>query len=222
MLSAIFDLLNIDVMLVAQGALRQGVVYDLLDRELPQTDLRAQTVQSLQERFQVDAAQAERVCQAAMALHQQIEPNGNERAERKLAWVSSLHEIGFQIAHTDYHRHGAYILDNTDAPGFSLPEWHHLGQLILGHRGKVRKLEVDFEDGAFVKQLLCLRLAVLLCHARRTPELSPIQLRQTGKTFLLKAPMSWSQKFPQSAHLLREETALWQKTGWELLLDFKD
>jgi len=221
-LSAIFDLLDIDVMHVAQGALRQGVVYDLLDRELPQTDLRAQTVQSLQERFQVDRAQAERVCEAAMAFHHQIEPNGNERAERKLGWVSSLHEIGFQIAHTDYHRHGAYILDNTDAPGFSLPEWHHLGQLLLGHRGKVRKLDTDFENEAFVKQLICLRLAVLLCHARRTPSLSPLQLSHQGKTFHLKASSQWAQQFPQSAHLLREETVLWQKTGWELGLDFHD
>jgi exopolyphosphatase/guanosine-5'-triphosphate,3'-diphosphate pyrophosphatase len=157
-----------------------------------------------------------------MTLHQHLQPHGNERVERKLAWVSSLHEIGFQIAHTDYHRHGAYILDNTDAPGFSLPELHRLGLLILGHRGKVRKLQADFEDEGFVQQLLCLRLAVLLCHARRTPELAPLQLSQQGNTFQLTLSSQWAKQFPQSAYLLREETSLWQKTGWYLTVDCKD
>lgn len=215
-LTAIFDLLGIDEMHVAQGALRQGVLYDLLDREQPHTDLRATTVVSLCERFQVDQAQAERVRDAALALYRQIENPIDERAERKLAWAASLHEIGIQISHSDYHRHGAYILDNTDAPGFALPELHRLSLLILGHRGKLRKLEADFSDPAFVAQLLCLRLAVALCHARRTPDLSPLELACDGMAFTLHLSQAWCQQFPQSAHLLREEAIAWQKTPWSL------
>ncbi|MDD0809083.1 exopolyphosphatase [Curvibacter sp. RS43] len=216
-LTAIFDLLGIDEMQVAQGALRQGVLYDLLDREQAHTDLRASTVLALSERFQVDAAQAERVREAALTLYQQIEDPVEERAERKLGWAAQLHEIGQQIAHSDYHRHGAYILDNTDAPGFSLPELHRLGQLILGHRGKVRKLEADLGDEDFVRQLLCLRLAVALCHARRSPDLASLKLSQTGAQFSLSASAAWCQQFPQSAHLMREEALAWQKTPWSLL-----
>ena len=93
---------------------------------------------------------------------------------------SPLHEIGSQISHSDYHKHGAYILDNADAPGFALPELHRLSLLVLGHRGKLRKLEVDFEDRVFIQQLLCLRLAVILCHARRDPDLKGMVRRVYG------------------------------------------
>ncbi|MBV8618963.1 MAG: exopolyphosphatase [Curvibacter sp.] len=218
-LTAIFDLLKIDEMQVAQGALRQGVLYDLLDREQPHTDLRASTVRVLCERFQIDLPQAERVRDAALHLYRQIEQPQDERSERKLAWAASLHEIGIQISHSDYHRHGAYILDNTDAPGFALPELHRLGMLILGHRGKLRKLEADFEDENFVRQMLSLRLAVALCHARRDPKLDDLSLSQNGPDFTLHATQDWCQLFPQSAHLLREETAAWQKTPWTLSLE---
>jgi exopolyphosphatase/guanosine-5'-triphosphate,3'-diphosphate pyrophosphatase len=217
-LCAIFDLLRIDEMQVAQGALRQGVLYDLLDREQPHTDLRASTVRSLSERFQIDAAQAERVSEAAMRLYRQIEDPIDERSQRKLSWAASLHEIGIQISHSDYHRHGAYILDNTDAPGFALPELHRLSLLILGHRGKLRKLEADFNDLNFVRQLLALRLAVALCHARREPELEALTLTQSGSEFELRATARWCQQYPQSAHLLREETLAWQKMPWTLAL----
>ena len=218
-LIAIFDLLKIDEMQVAQGALRQGVLYDLLDREQPHTDLRASTVRVLCERFQIDMAQAERVREASLHLYRQVEQPADERSERKLAWAASLHEIGIQISHSDYHRHGAYILDNTDAPGFALPELHRLGMLILGHRGKLRKLEADFDDVNFVRQLLCLRLAVALCHARREPALHELVLQQAGPEFILQVSQDWCPQYPQSAHLLREETLAWQKTPWTLRLE---
>jgi len=70
----------------------------------------------------------------------------DERPNRKLNWAAQLHEIGSHISHSDYHKHGAYILDNADAMGFALSELHKLSLLVLGHRGKLRKLEVDFED----------------------------------------------------------------------------
>ncbi len=62
-------------------------------------------------------------------------------ARAKLGWAAQLHEIGTLVSHSDYHKHGAYILDNTDAPGFAVNELHALGQLVLGQRGKLRKLE---------------------------------------------------------------------------------
>ena len=124
--------------------------------------------------------------------------------------------MGCRISHSDYHRHGAYILDNTDAAGFALPELHRLGILVLGQRGKVRKLEADLSDASFALQLICLRLAVALCHARRAPDITEMQLRMEPGTFTLKIPSRWPQAFPQSAHLLQEEMVAWQKTPWEL------
>jgi exopolyphosphatase/guanosine-5'-triphosphate,3'-diphosphate pyrophosphatase len=224
-LRAVFDLLGIEQMQAAQGALRHGVLYDLLDREQHLSDLRSTSVQRLVTKFGADADQAQRVSKVALQLFAMASAGWpvleKERLQRKLQWAAQLHEIGSQISHSDYHKHGAYILDNADAPGFALPELHRLSLLVLGHRGKLRKLEVDFEDHLFIQQLLCLRLAVILCHARRDPDLKGLQL-ETGyvqnKTLALTCRPGWAAAFPQSAHLLKEEVVAWQKTPWALTL----
>ena len=224
-LRAVFDLLNIEQMQTAQGALRHGVLYDLLDREQDLTDLRSTSVQRLASKFDTDTLQAQRVSKVSKTLFLMVGAGlpsaDSDRLQRKLQWAAQLHEIGSQISHSDYHKHGAYILDNADAPGFALSELHRLSLLVLGHRGKLRKLEVDFEDRQFVQQLLCLRIAVILCHARRDPDLKGLQLEagnEPGRLFVLNCRPGWSETFPQSAHLLQEEVLAWQKTSWNLIL----
>ncbi|MES2191657.1 MAG: exopolyphosphatase [Pseudomonadota bacterium] len=224
-LKAVFDLLGIEKMEAAQGALRHGVLYDLLEREKDFSDLRSTSVQRLATRFNTDAVQAARVSKVARHLFRMagtgLEPAEIEHLQRKLEWAAQLHEIGSQISHSDYHKHGAYILDNADAPGFALPELHRLSLLVLGHRGKLRKLEADFEDRVFIQQLLCLRMAVILSHARRDPDLRGLQLEcavDPGKLFVLNCRPGWSDAFPQSAHLLQEEVVAWQKTSWSLVV----
>ena len=224
-LLAVFDLLGIEQMQSALGALRHGALYDMLDREQDLTDLRSTSVHRTAAKFDADPVQAQRVSKVALHLFlmagaelPMLELN---RHQRKLQWAAQLHEIGSQISHSDYHKHGAYILDNADAPGFALPELHRLSQLVLGHRGKLRKLEVDFEDRMFVRQLLCLRMAVILCHARRDPDLNGLQLEsgaEPGRLFVLNCRPGWAEAFPQSAHLLREEVLAWQKTPWTLIV----
>ena len=213
-LRAVFDTLRIDAMRAADGALRHGVLYDMLDREQPATDVRSATVTALCARFEVDAAQAQRVAATAGSLLEQLHGDGGQ----ELAWAARLHEIGSTISHSDYHKHGAYILDNADAPGFAVPELHRLGLLVYGHRGKLRKLEADFGDEDFVHQLVCLRLGVILCHARRDPDASGLKLSASGNRVTLKVPAGWAATYPQSAYLLREEVTAWQKTPWEFAL----
>ena len=90
---------------------------------------------------------------------------------------------------------------------------------MLGHRGKLRKLDVDFQDKLFVQQLLSLRLAVIFCHARRDPDLDGLTLTRAAEhrnSFTIHCRPGWAQAFPQSAHLLREEVLAWQKTPWSL------
>ncbi len=213
-LQALFDLLEIDTLHAAEGALRHGVLYDLLDREQPGTDLRAATVERLATRFGVDDAQARRVALAAAGLMGQLAGTREigSPSLQPLVWAARLHEIGSQIAHEDYHKHGAYILDHADAPGFAQGELHRLSLLVLGHRGKLRKLDADFGDDLFVQQLLALRLAVILCHARREPQAQGLRIEANGDTITLRLPRGWADSFPQSAHLLREEVAAWAKT----------
>ena len=224
-LRAVFDLLDIQQMRVAAGALRHGVLYDLLDRDEGSADLRSTSVNRLAEKFGADTVQAQRVSKVAEQLFSMLStraPSADEsRFLRKLKWAAQLHEIGSHISHSDYHKHGAYILGNADAPGFALPELHRLSLLVLGHRGKLRKLEADFEDFLFIQQLLCLRIAVILCHARRDPDLKGLQLESGGESsrlFVLNHRPGWTGAFPQSAHLLREEVLAWQKTPWTLIL----
>jgi exopolyphosphatase/guanosine-5'-triphosphate,3'-diphosphate pyrophosphatase len=221
-LRAVFHTLEIDQMEAAQGALRHGVLYDMLDREQADTDVRAATVSRLCAKFDADTAQASRVSRTGCALLRRLRAGEDTRElarhERKLAWAAQLHEIGAAVSHSDYHKHGAYILDNTDAPGFAVPELHRLGTLVLGHRGKLRKLDADFDDELFVHQLIFLRLAVILCHARRDPETTGLQLSNSGRRITLKVPAAWTKNYPQSAYLLRQEVESWQKMPWVFAL----
>jgi len=223
-LCALFDLMQISSMQAAQGALRHGVLYDLLQRE-DNTDLRSTMVAALGNRFAVDVAQAERVQKTATTLFKSIldkesvEPDLAIRLEKKLSWAAHLLEIGTRISHSDFHKHGAYILDNADLPGFSMSELHRLSQLILGHRGKLKKLELEAKDSDFIAQLISLRIAAILCHARRDPDLKGVSLKNAEDNttgFVIQCKKSWIQQWPQSAHLLREESIAWQKTTWQL------
>lgn len=224
-LRAVFELLDIQQMHAAVGALRHGVLFDLLDREQGATDLRSTSVDRLAGKFGTDTIQSQRVSKVAQQLFLMLTERHahaeSDRYLRKLKWAAQVHEIGSHISHSDYHKHGAYILDHADAPGFALPELHRLSLLVLGHRGKLRKLEVDFEDRSFVQQLLCLRIAVILCHARREPDLQGLQLEagsESTRLFVLNYRPGWAEAFPQSAHLLREEVLAWQKTPWTLIV----
>jgi exopolyphosphatase/guanosine-5'-triphosphate,3'-diphosphate pyrophosphatase len=221
-LRALFELLGIERLEQTSGGLRHGLLQDMLgDGQQQHTDLRDHSVERLAAKFGADPVHGKRVGQVANALFRQLARGDvDERVSRKLTWAGQLHEIGSHVSHSDYHKHGAYILDNTDAMGFALTELQKLGLLVLGHRGKLRKLvTADFEDQLFVQQLLVLRLAVALCHARLDPEMAGISLRQDSKNarqFVLGFESDWARLFPQSAYLLNEECVAWQKTPWSL------
>lgn len=226
---AIFKLLGIQSMEKAAGGLRHGLICDLLGDHNGTGDLRIKSVDRLAAKFNVDTVHGKRVGRVATHLFQQLNQQASgtddiepDRLVRKLNWAAQLHEIGSHISHSDYHKHGAYILDNADAMGFSLSEMHRLSLLVLGHRGKLRKLEAVLTDPELAMQLLALRLAVILCHARRDPDLDGMALQRVdsnGNAVQLRCRKGWSAAFPQSAHLLREESLAWQKTSWPLAVE---
>ncbi len=223
---AIFSLLGIHTLHQAAGGLRHGLICDLLGATHQTDDLRTKTVQRLSTKFGVDAVHGERVGRVATQLFGQLissaPPADGDRHLRKLRWAAQLHEIGSHISHSDYHKHGAYILDHADAMGFSLSEMHRLSLLVLGHRGKLRKIETALADTDLVAQLMALRLAVILCHARRDPDMTGLELERLdpqGRSIGLRCRPGWAEAFPQSAYLLREESQAWQKTPWSLLVN---
>jgi exopolyphosphatase/guanosine-5'-triphosphate,3'-diphosphate pyrophosphatase len=221
-LRALMTILQIDTLHVAQGALRHGVLYEMVEREDHDTDTRDLSVQRLALKFAIDTQQGQRVNQVAQHLLQDMfdlshEDDANmQRLRRKLNWAAQLHEVGVAISHSDYHKHGAYILDNADLVGFSMFELHRLGLLVLGQRGKLKKLEAELEENEFAKLLMALRLSVILCHARKEPDHHMLHLAcdEHKQRVTLTAPETWVSDYPQSTHLLKLETSAWQKAPW--------
>lgn len=217
----VFDFLQIDTLQVAKGALRHGLLYDMVAGSHDIDDLRHASVLRLAKKFHIDQAHAERVAEISGKLFHKLIENTDQPLETlqshvmKLKWASMLHEIGAIISPIDAHLHGAYILEHTAPPGFSQTELHRLGLLISGHRSKPKKLQLQFPDDLFVLQLIALRLAVILCHARQTPNLRGFKLQQLSNSITLTLPKNWPARFPQSYYLLEEEKFAWQKTSWQ-------
>jgi exopolyphosphatase/guanosine-5'-triphosphate,3'-diphosphate pyrophosphatase len=214
-LAAVFEVLGITEMRTARGALRVGVLYDLLGRR-ESRDLRDATVERLQDRFGVDRNQAKRVAQIALQVYAQLAPNAPEDMTKRLAWAAALHELGFAISHNDYHKHGAYLVEHGDLAGFSTQDQSHVAQLILGQRGNLRKIASLLEDPARTPKVLSLRLAVILCHARRDVQMPRWSLRAGRSSIELAIDGGWLSRHPLTEFLLQEEASQWDKVGVKL------
>lgn len=202
----------------AKGALRQGVVFDLaerLDNRLAASgrDMRDQSVAELQQRFAVDRDQARRVQDLALRLHAQLAPRAADETRRELGWAAALHEIGMMVSHHDHHRHSAYLLAHVDAPGFSQNQLRRLGDLALGQRGGLRKLEAQLDEDNLVWQLLALRLALIKCHARGPVDASVMKLLRDDEQVTVQIRKGWIEAHPRAHYLLREELEAWGRLG---------
>ncbi|MBS0434614.1 MAG: exopolyphosphatase [Proteobacteria bacterium] len=203
----------------ARGALRQGVVFDLDERlhatALPQDghDLRDATVRELQRRFMVDVQQARRVSRVAESLYAQVQPRAGREARRELLWACALHEMGMMVSHHDHHRHSAYLLAHVDAPGFSQSQQRRVAELVLGQRGGLRKVETGLTQEAFAWQVLCLRLAIIKCHARAEVRSEALTLQRNGNQAQLSFASDWVAAHPRTLYLLQEEVQAWARGG---------
>jgi len=212
-------LLRIPRLQPAKGALRQGVIVELDVRlrdehRAEPLDLRDRSVAELQRRFAVDAAQAQRVERAALALYDQIAPPGSTKEQRReLGWAALLHEVGMVVSHHDHHRHSGYLLSHADAAGFSQSQQRHLGALVLGQRGGLRKVEAMLGVQAHHAQLLALRLAAIACHARVDVSVAGWRLSRDGDTVRLAFHRGARTPDPRTMFLLQEEVQAWQRVG---------
>lgn len=204
-LHGLFTELGLTRMRVAGGAMREGLLYDMLGR-LTDEDARDRSVRALQRRYRVDSAQARRVETTAMELFGQVREQwklNDPLAAKLLGWASRLHEIGLGIAHSKYHRHGSYLLEHSDTSGFSNREKLLLARLVLAHRRKLRAGIFDDLPPPWSKRLPCLavllRLAVLLHRGRGPNRLPPLRLRLSGKgrrSITLLFPAAWLEAHP--------------------------
>jgi exopolyphosphatase/guanosine-5'-triphosphate,3'-diphosphate pyrophosphatase len=218
----IVENLGIDRVRVAEGAMREGLLYDMMGR-FTDEDARVRSVRAMEQRYHVDALQASRVEATAVALLEQVKSDWGLKdplAESVLRWAARLHEAGLDIAHSKYHRHSAYLLQHADMPGFPREEQLLLSALVGGHR---RQLSLEpLEDllppwdrlAEFLTVLL--RLAVLLHRGRSPQPLPDVTLRVKGRTLSLELPQRWMKEHPLTLEDLEQERGYLKEAGFRL------
>ena len=221
-MAAVFEALDIERMNYGDGALRLGVLYDMLGR-FHHHDMRDATVAQFRRRYQVEGEQVERVEATALAALAQLSNGEPDEADRQfLSWAAHLHEIGISVAHSTYHKHGAYILTYADMPGFSRKDQGRLAMLVLGHRGKLEKLAgIPTGDGIW-RLVFCLRLAVLLHRTRDDRVLPAWAVTQQANGFQLDVPAGWLAGNPWTAAALAGEAAIWRQIGSDFVVRAKN
>jgi exopolyphosphatase / guanosine-5'-triphosphate,3'-diphosphate pyrophosphatase len=222
--SALFDVLDIERMRTSRGALREGVIYDLMGR-LNHEDVRERTVNALMQRYAVDADTADIVERRARTLFAATRKSwqlSNDDWEL-LHWLARTHEIGMAIAHKHFNRHTAYLLRHADLPGFSQDEQELLAALALGHRGK---LGADFfaatvdADAARVLYLLAImRLASCFKYVEKLEQLPDFSIVAKEKSLTLDFPRGWLAQHPLTARELEGEKVVLGKAGLKLSIN---
>ncbi len=210
-MAAAMEELDADRINPVGGALRLGVLYDLLGRRI-QRDVRTATVDQFQTRWRVDREHAARVAALAQTIFAAAAPDADAATAQRLEWAALLHETGFSVSHTGFHKHGAYILQNADMPGFSAGEQAELATLVLGCRGSLAKMSGALANPTQRLQLLALRLAVLFHHARQAVALPRFRIAP-GSGLRIEVPAAWLKAHPLTAHLLDKERAQWRSQG---------
>jgi exopolyphosphatase/guanosine-5'-triphosphate,3'-diphosphate pyrophosphatase len=199
---------------VAEGALRDGVLWDLLGR-VHHRDIRDVTVEQFMRRYHVEIAQSQRVGTLAKSLFKGlVEKADIEAVAPFLDWATRLHEIGMSIAQGAYHKHSAYILANADMPGFSRQEQGYLSNLVLAQRGKLSKMGEAFDDDPRLAALaMCLRLAVIFYRSRRSLKLPKLSLDRAGDGFTLSIERKWLEENGLVSVALEAEREQWDTVG---------
>jgi exopolyphosphatase/guanosine-5'-triphosphate,3'-diphosphate pyrophosphatase len=206
--------LRVDRINPVGGALRLGVLYDLLGRTVDR-DARVVTVERFLERYRIDREHAERISATARKFYDGAVPAPDADAAQQLAWAGLLHEVGYTVSHIGFHKHGAYILQHADMPGFSAGEQSRLSLLVLACRGGLDKVQSVLGDADTRAQVLALRLAVLLHHARRPIDMPRIRL-EVGSAIHFGLSKRWLAAHPLTEHLLGKEFAEWAAVGYPI------
>ena len=218
-MSAIFAELGLEEMKVAEGALRDGVLWDLLGR-VHHRDIREVTVDQFAQTYHVDLPQAKRVRDLALQLLKEIAPDASDDLVSFLDWAARLHEIGMSIAQAAYHKHSAYILAFADMPGFSRHEQGYLSNLVLAQRGKLSKMREAFDDDPRLATLaFCLRVAIIVYRSRRPLQQLKLRAEARDSGYRLGIGKDWLEDHTLVAHALDEERGEWKSVGLELDLD---
>lgn len=222
-LCACFEALELQAMRISDYAMREGMLYDSLGRR-QQQDPRERSIRSLARRYSVDGAQALRVQHTALQLHDQAQAPwklGTETRET-LLYATLVHEIGLSVSHSQHHKHGAYIIEHSDLPGFSRQEQEAVAALVRGHRRGIPEqnfAEIPARDVEAMKRTLALfRLAAVLHRPRSEETLPALALEVAGRELRLSFPRGWLSQHPLTWADLRQEKDFLEPLGLRLRL----
>jgi exopolyphosphatase / guanosine-5'-triphosphate,3'-diphosphate pyrophosphatase len=222
--SAFFDALDIKEMRTSTGALREGIIYDTIGR-LSHEDVRERSVVALMQRYSVDEQSAAKVEETARYLFDNVRASWNLRDQDldQLVWACRLHDVGLAISHSGFHKHGQYLVENSDLAGFSTREQIELGLLIRGHRQKIPTEQYETRANGQAERLLqlclLLRLAVLLKYITQVEETPVYQLKVQGKNLSICYPVGWLEDHPLTCLALTNEQDLLARRGIVLKLE---
>ena len=215
---------GIDRVRPAEGAMREGLLYDMMGR-FTNEDARVRTVRAMEKRYHVDEAQADRVEATAVALLEQVESEWgleDPLAESVLRWAARLHETGLDIAHSKYQRHSAYLLQHADMPGFPREEQSLVSALVGGHRRQLsfESLEDLLPPWDRLTEFLIvlLRLAVLLHRGRSPRPLPHAAIKVKGRNVSLELPQGWMKEHPLTLEDLEQERGYLKDAGFRLAI----
>jgi exopolyphosphatase / guanosine-5'-triphosphate,3'-diphosphate pyrophosphatase len=221
-LSAVFEALEIESMEYSDGALREGLLFDQIGRQ-HNTDVRDKTVDRLMNRYSVDTEHAVRVEKITKHLFKRLKSewqlDKNEDL-KMIIWAARLHEIGLAIAHSQYHKHGAYVLSNSDMPGFSRHEQNLLSILVRSHRRKIilEVFDTVSEDvkEKLIKLVIILRLAVVLNRSRNKIKSPDVDVKINNKTIDIQFHEDWLRDHPLTEADLDTEASYLTLTNYKL------
>lgn len=230
-LRGVFDALAIRELNYSDGALREGVLYEMEGR-FRHRDIRSRTAQSLGNQYAIDNDQAKRVLETTDSLYQQwLEQNeklGNPQLAALLRWAAMLHEVGLTINHSGMQRHSAYILQNSNMPGFNQDQQLLLAALVRFHRKAIKVDDLPrvtlFRKKQFLPLIFLLRLGTLLNNQRQaTTRPESLILKTDDGHWTLVFPQGYfSQNNLVQLDLEREQSYWNDVTGWKLLLEEAD
>ena len=218
-LYAAFKVLNIEQMSYNSGALREGLLYDIVGRNTHE-DVRARTIVSLQQRYHIDVAQSERVEATVQHAFEQVAEKWkllSDENQNLLHWAARIYELGFAISHSQYHKHGAYLLHHSDLPGFTNRIKTLLAMIIRLHRRRftIEVLnELEKNDAKTMLRLCILfRLAIILT-ANRISKETEFVLRASGPKHLsIEMGADWESEYPLTMASLLDEKAQLARIG---------
>jgi len=215
-----FEELRIERMRVSDSALREGLLYDLMGR-IEDEDVRERTVDHLMQRFGVDRSQVARVRATVAQLCAEVAPDwalASDEDARLLGWAAALHEIGNTVSHSQYHKHGAYLLHHLDMPGFARGDQDRLATLVRAHRRKIPLAEFAAlpQAEALLRLALLLRLAVVLHRARSAATPTDVHLKAEPRALKLVFPKGWLEEHPLTIADLAQEAEYVKAAGYRL------